>query len=107
MVVLEVRLFIGLEITGTDEDARVAEGLFGGHTNEEDFFFLFLLVVVFVRGKRTILSIFFFRTGLGGGAMVKGIVEVGFVVVLVVLVLVLRAIFSAMCTCRTASLMML
>lgn len=105
MVVLEVRLFIGLEITGTDEDARVAEGLFGGHTNEEDFFFfLLVVVVVLVRGKRTILSIFFFRMGLGGGATVKGIVEVGFVVVLV---LVLRAIFSAMCTCRTASLMML
>lgn len=116
MVVLGMPLLVGLEFAaGTDEDARVAaEGLFGGETYEEDFcFFLLLLlvapvvvvVVAFTRGKRIILSFFFLRMGRGGGTVVMG-VEVEVMLAPSVLP-VLRAIFSDMWTCRTASLMML
>lgn len=114
MVVLGVPLFVGLEFGGAaDEDALVAEGLFGGETYDEDFcvFLLLLLValvvvvVVFARGKRIILSFFFLRMGLGGGSVVIG-VEVEVTRAPLALP-VLRAIFSDMWTCRTASLMML
>lgn len=105
--------FVDLEFAiGTDEDARAAaEGLFGGETYEEDFCFFFLLllvalvVLVFTRGKRIIFSFFFLRIGRGGGTVVMGIeVEVMFAPSVLPL---LRAIFSEMWTCRTASLMML
>lgn len=112
MVVLGMPLFVDLEFAiGTDEDAGpAAEGLFGGETYEEDFcFFLLLLVelvvVVFTRGKRIILNFFFLRIGRGGGSVVMG-TEVEVMLAPSVLP-VLRAIFSEMWTCRTASLMML
>ena len=113
MVVLGVPLFIGLEFgAAADEDALVAEGLFGGETYDEEFcvFLLLLLValvvvVVFARGKRIILIFFFLRMGLGGGTVVMG-VEVEVMQAPPALP-VLRAIFSDMWTCRTASLMML
>lgn len=109
-------LLFGLELAaGADEDAPVAaEGLFGGETYDEDFcFFLLLLlvalvvvmVVVFARGKRIIFSFFLLRMGLGRGTVVMG-VEVEVMLAPPVLP-VLRAIFSDMWTCRTASLMML
>lgn len=108
-------LLVGLELAaGADDDAPVAaEGLFGGETYDEDFcFFLLLLlvalvvvVVVFARGKRIIFSFFLLRMGLGRGTVVMG-VEVEVMLAPPVLP-VLRAIFSDMWTCRTASLMML
>lgn len=119
MVVLDMPLLVDLGFaTGTDGGARaLAEGLFGGETYEEDFcFFLLLLLValvallvmlvVFTRGKRIILSFFFLRIGRGGGIMVVMGIEVEVILAPSVLP-VLRAIFSDMWTCRTASLMML
>lgn len=108
--------WVGLEFAAaTDEDASVgAEGLFGGETYDEDFCSVLLLllllvalvvVVVFARGKRIILSFFFLRMGLGGGTVVMGVaVEV---MLAPPALPVLRAIFSDMWTCRTASLMIL
>lgn len=119
MVVLGMPLLVGLEFAvGTDENARApAEGLFGGETYEEEdfcFFWLLLLplvalvVVEFTRGKRMILSFFFLRIGRGGGGTVVMGIEVEVMLAPApVLLPVLRAIFSDMWTCRTASLMML
>lgn len=119
MVVLGMPLLVDLEFAaGTDEDARApAEGLFGGETYEEEDFCFFLLlllvalevvVVVSTRGKRMILSFFFLRIGRGGGATVVMGIEVEVMLAPPpVLLPVLRAIFSDMWTCRTASLMML
>lgn len=111
MVVLGVPLLVGLKFAAaTDEDGREgAEGLFGGETYDEDFCSLLWLplvvLMVFARGKRIILSFFFLRMGLGGGTVVM---EVAVEVMLAAPALpVLRAIFSDMWTCRTASLMML
>lgn len=127
-------LLVGLEfaVGTTDEDdarAPAAEGLFGGETYEEEDFCFFLLllllwllvaleavvvvvvVVVFTtRGKRMILSFFFLRIGRGGGGTVVMGIEVEIMLAPApppVLLPVLRAIFSDMWTCRTASLMML